>query len=94
MGEIPEDIMQSANEAYLRQLFDREAISSFTAGEFKAAQVRHIARALMAERERALKIVAEIVAESGMTHEHDGEGAIVENVCDDIANAIRNQSEN
>lgn len=84
MGEYPEDIQKVAENIVANWLLTPSA----------EPYVIAISAALMAERERALKIVAEIVAESGMTHEHDGEGAIVENVCDDIANAIRNQSEN
>lgn len=93
MSEIPNDIIAAAEEA-LDNMLCNCIEASGSAAAFRKDSITDIAKAIMAERERALKIVAEIVAESGMTHEHDGEGAIVENVCDDIATAIRTQKEN
>lgn len=50
---IPADIQQAANAVYLRQLEERDDTAPFyTAGEFKDVQVGHIARAILAERQR------------------------------------------
>ena len=73
MTTIPDDIMTAATEAYL-SLMDDDRYDDHKYGS------EHIARAIMAEREKCGNVVAEIAAErlrqisqEGWTPEHDDE---------------------
>lgn len=86
--EIPEDIMKAASGIVTDICVKRGQMIGFRDMENEYLE-RAIASAVLTERERCWKIANQYACDHGMRHEHDSEGATVDETCGNICKEIR-----